>query len=122
VALPNGWNSAASVVFSSHAGIVPRWSPDRKRIAFMASMPGKFWNVYTVSADGGSIEQVLPEEQHQADPNWASDGNAISFGGMGMGVDVPIRILDLKSNHVSTLPDSEKLFSPRWSPTDTLPH
>jgi len=96
---------------------VPRWSPDRKRIAFMASMPGKFWNVYTVSIDGGSIEQVLPEEQNQADPNWASDGNAIAFGGMGMGIDVPIRILDLKSKHVSTLPGSEKFFSPRWSPT-----
>jgi Tol biopolymer transport system component/DNA-binding winged helix-turn-helix (wHTH) protein len=105
------------LTFPPMRAYAPRWSPDGKSIAFMGSMPGKSWNIYTIPADGGTPEQVLPEEQNQADPNWASDGDSIAFGGMGMEIDnVPIRILDLKSKHVSTLPRSEKFFSPRSSP------
>src|SRR5262249_4868184 len=39
--------------------LVPRWSPDGKQIAFMASLPGKPWNIYLVSIEAGPLEQVL---------------------------------------------------------------
>ena len=38
----------------------PRWSPDGKQIAFEDNGPGRKRRVYVVSADGGSIQPLLP--------------------------------------------------------------
>ncbi|PYX05887.1 MAG: hypothetical protein DMG88_20025 [Acidobacteria bacterium] len=100
---------------------LPRWSPDATRIVFSGSRPGKARKVCLVSAAGGSVQELLPEERTQADPTWSPDGNSISFGRMpilelGSAGQVNIEILDLRSHQASTLPDSAGLYSPRWSP------
>jgi len=95
--------------------LVPRWSPDGKQIAFMAYLPGKPWNIYVVSFEGGALKQVLAEDNNQADPNWTSDGNSLVFGGLDIDK-LPIRILDLKNKHVSIVPGSAEYYSPRCSP------
>jgi eukaryotic-like serine/threonine-protein kinase len=100
---------------------LPRWSPDRKQIAFMATAPGKPWKICLVSADGGTPQQAMPEESQEADPNWSADGNSLVFGGAPWAQGwnpggTAIRVLDLKTHQVSTLPGSEGLYSPRWSP------
>jgi DNA-binding winged helix-turn-helix (wHTH) protein/Tol biopolymer transport system component len=105
----------AQLTFPPMRAYAPRWSPDGSRIAFMGNLPGKSPNVYAVSADGHGLEQILPEERDQADPNWSSDGNSIMFGGMDTQC-APIRTVELRNKHTSTVPGSEKLFSPRWSP------
>jgi Tol biopolymer transport system component len=48
------------------------------------------------------------------DPNWSPDGTRIVFSGAPP--DSAIRILDVKTHQISTLPGSKGLFSPRWSP------
>jgi len=52
--------------------MVPRW----KQIAFAASMPGKRFHVYIVSADGG-----VPKEVSKGDATnlsqWSQDGNSL---------------------------------------------
>jgi Tol biopolymer transport system component len=63
----------------------------------------------------------MQEERTEADPTWSPDGNSLSFGRMpflefGSAGQVNIQILDLRSNQVSTLPDSDGLYSPRWLP------
>jgi serine/threonine protein kinase/Tol biopolymer transport system component len=96
---------------------LPRWSPDGKEIAFFSSTSGKIAKIYVVSAAGGSVRELLPEDDHpQGDPYWSPDGNAIAFGGLYGSATTGIRILDLKTHKLSTLPDSKQLFSPRWSP------
>jgi serine/threonine protein kinase/Tol biopolymer transport system component len=95
---------------------LPRWSPDGKRIAFPVQVPGRPWKVYLVSSEGGSPQQVMPEEQSEIDVNWSSDGESLLFGMERSGVPRTICLLDLKSRRISTLPASEGLFSPRWSP------
>jgi serine/threonine protein kinase/Tol biopolymer transport system component len=101
--------------------LLPRWSPDGKRIAFMAQTPGKTWKIYVVSMEGGTLQQLMPGERNEADPHWSPDGNSILFGRWPNYV-IPeppeakgLHLLDLKTNQVSKIPGSEGLYSPRWS-------
>jgi eukaryotic-like serine/threonine-protein kinase len=104
--------------------LLPRWSPDGKRIAFMGAAPGKPWKISLVSTEGGSSQQLLPSERNERnemDPNWSRDGNSLVFGDApwlegGPSGSVAIHLLDLKTHQVSTLTGSEGLYAPRWSP------
>jgi eukaryotic-like serine/threonine-protein kinase len=100
---------------------MPRWSPDGSRIAFTASRPGKPQKIFLVSSAGGNAQELTPEERIEADPTWSPDGNSLCFGRLpfqelGSSGPVAIQVLDLKTSQISTLPDSEGLFSPRRSP------
>jgi eukaryotic-like serine/threonine-protein kinase len=97
-----------------------RWSPDGKRIAFMARTPGKPWKIYLVPAEGGSPEQLMPGERNESNPNWSPDGNSLAFGRapwaeLGTSGTIAIQVLDLRTQQLSTLPGSEGLYSPHWS-------
>jgi Tol biopolymer transport system component len=99
---------------------LPRWSPDGKRIVFMAKTPGKTMKIYSVSTEGATSEQLMPGETNEFDPGWSPDGNLLVFGSHALfevsASALAIRLLDLRSHQVSTLPGSEGLYSPRWSP------
>jgi Tol biopolymer transport system component len=95
---------------------LPRWSPDGKQIAFIGTTPGKSWQVYVVSVDGGGTQPVTPPDANQFDPDWSADGNSLVIGSRGAeGAAARIQILDLKTRKTQVLPGSEGLFSPRWS-------
>jgi eukaryotic-like serine/threonine-protein kinase len=100
---------------------LPRWSPDGSRIAFMAWEPGKPEKIFLISAAGGNAQEVMTEGRSEADPTWSPDGNSLAFGRLpfqefGSSASVAIHVLDLKNRQVSTVPGSEGLYSPRWSP------
>jgi Tol biopolymer transport system component len=98
--------------------VLPRWSPDGNEIIFYSSTPGKPEKIYAVSAEGGSARQLMPDDpKPQLDPNWSPDGSKIVFSASSLGgVDSAIEVFDLGNHQVSTLPGSQGLFSPRWSP------
>jgi Tol biopolymer transport system component len=96
--------------------MLPRWSPDGKQIVFFDLSAGRLARIYLVSAEGGSLQELMRgDPQPQADPNWSPDGAKIVFGGFGYGP-TAIRVVDMKTHQVSTLPGSQGLYSPRWSP------
>ncbi|HEY1801588.1 MAG TPA: protein kinase [Terriglobales bacterium] len=125
VSYPEGalWRSKADgsdplqLTYSSDYAYNPRWSSDGKEILFYETSTGKPSRIYEVSADGGSPRQLLPDDPStQQDPNWSPDGSKVVFAGKANDPASAVRILDLKSGKVSTLPDSQGFFSPRWSP------
>jgi Tol biopolymer transport system component len=96
--------------------MLPRWSPDGKQIVFYDFSAGKPARAYLVSVEGGSPQELMSEDPQQHwDPNWSPDGAKIVFGGSFFGV-TTIRVLDMKTHQVSTVPGSEGLYAPRWSP------
>ena len=113
-------SSRTQLTYAPMLAHMPRWSPDGTQIAFMASSPGKPWKIFIISAEGGTPREVTAGNQNQGDPIWMPKGDAIVFGGMPWLEYVPaaspnIHIVDLKTSHVSDVPGSENLFSPRCS-------
>jgi len=96
------------------AALLPSWSPDGSQIAYVASQPGKTFKIFLTSAQGGSPEELLPENAPEFDPTWSPDGKRIAFGRFDRSID--IQMVDLKTRQTSALPGSQGLFSPRWSP------
>ncbi|HEY9139051.1 MAG TPA: CadC family transcriptional regulator, partial [Terriglobus sp.] len=102
-------------VFSAH------WSPDGSRLAMMARMSSGAWSIYQVLADGSDLQRVLEAQTNAADPTWSPDGQQLAFGQTPdlLGKDSAprtIQILDLKTHQLAVIPQSDGLFSPRWSP------
>jgi Tol biopolymer transport system component len=111
----------APMIASGHA-----WSPDGKRIAFRGLQTGGIWRIYVVSRDGGSPEALIPPGLMPAGmdegiPAWSPDGRKIAFGEIpanyarGTGKEV-IHIYDMDRRHLTALPQSEGLWTARWSP------
>jgi Tol biopolymer transport system component len=97
--------------------LMPRWSPDGKTIVFFDVAANKPSKIYEVSREGGSPRPMMPDYPgNQLDPNWSPDGTKLVFGGASRDPASDIRIFDLATHQVSTVPGSQGLFSPRWSP------
>ncbi len=100
------------------AATLPSWSPDGTQLAFISAEVGKPWKIFLVSAQGGSLEELLPEKVGEVDATWSPDGAQLAFGrvsSLNTGT-IDIQLVDMKTRQVSTFPDSKGLFSPRWSP------
>jgi len=97
--------------------LVPRWSPDGKEIAFFETVTGRPDRIYAVSREGGTPRVLMPDDGSlQHDPHWSPDGTRLVFGGASRDPASDIRIFDLTTHQISTVPGSQGLFSPRWSP------
>jgi eukaryotic-like serine/threonine-protein kinase len=102
---------------------MPRWSPDGKQIAFQGAMPDKsLLKVFVMSADGGTPQELLADDQiGEDDANWSLDGNSLVFAhnptlGSTNPNDFVLARYDFKSKQMSNLPGSSGLYGPRWSP------
>jgi Tol biopolymer transport system component len=97
---------------------LPRWSRDGNRIAYVSLQPGKLSKISVISREGGAPEDILKENRGQIDANWSADGRRIMFGYLYDTAGLDIRVIDLKTGEVVTVPGSQGLFSPRWSPNE----
>ncbi len=128
VTIPGGnlWRSRADgserlqLTFPPMGVMVPRWSPDRIRIAFMGRVPGEPWRIYVVPAEGGGPVQLIEGGGDESDPQWSADGNSILFGRAPPVLQVQeplvLKVFNFETKRVTALPGSEGLWSPRWSP------
>lgn len=99
----------------------PRWSPDGSRIVFFGPSVGRPYKLYLLSANGGTPTQLIPDDANEGDPTWSPDGAKVVFGRLpwmpGAREKPFLYIVDVGSKELTMLPDSEGLFSPRWSPS-----
>lgn len=114
---PDG-SERLQLTYPPAAATLPVWSPDGAQIAYISAEVGKPWKIFLISAQGGSPEELLPENVSEADASWSPDGAQLAFGRISTfaGVTNDIQVVDVKTRKVSTLPASTGLFSPRWSP------
>jgi len=125
VSFPEGslWRSKADgsdrvqLSYPPLAVLLPRWSPDGQVIVFTGISPDQKSKIYSVPSHGGTPRELLPGAlQEQADPNWSLDGKQIVFSNGGPAPNSSLGILQVETHEISTLPGSNGLFSPRWSP------
>ena len=67
--------------FSSgkHKESQPRWSPDGKRIAFVAHHSDDGGELMLIPSDGGEAKEILHLPESIADLSWSPDGTRIAF-------------------------------------------
>lgn len=94
----------------------PSWSPDGHQIAFSAAEPGKRARIFLVPEDGGTPHEFPAGESNVDRLSWAPDGGSITFQDAARPETSVIRVVDLKTTKVETLPGSEQLLSPVRSP------
>jgi eukaryotic-like serine/threonine-protein kinase len=105
------------LTYTPNQAALPRWSPDGTKIAFMSAQMGKPWKIFVVPAQGGTAEELLPQDTAEGDPNWSPDGGRLVFSRIPDTTnESDIRLMDLNTRQVSVIPGSTGLFSPRWSP------
>lgn len=95
---------------------LPRWAPDDHKIAFYARTPGKPFQIYIVSASGGTPQRPIPSSEQQIDPTWSQTGRELMFENdpwqeRGNGRKTQIEIIDLQSRKPSKIPGSDGLVS-----------
>jgi Tol biopolymer transport system component len=124
VAIPDGtlWRSRSDgsermqLTFAPERAALPRWAPDSKQIAYVSIKTGQPSQIMLIGVGGGKATPVYAENRGQIDANWSANGQKMVFGYMVGGANLSISLLDLKAQKVTTIPGSEGLFSPRWSP------
>jgi Tol biopolymer transport system component len=97
--------------------ILPRWSPDGKQILFWADRTGEPNNIYVVSADGGTPDQLLPGDGvPRYVPSWSPEGNRVLFEEALPNGSRTLKLLDLRTHRVVPVPGSDGYTAANWSP------
>jgi serine/threonine protein kinase/Tol biopolymer transport system component len=124
-AFPEGtlWRSKADgsqrlqLTYPPMIALLPRWSPNGTQLTFYELRPGHSATLHTISADGGTPTEQIPDDpEDKLDPGWSPDGAKIVFGNTPANPNSTIQLLDMNTHRRSTLPASTGLYSPRWSP------
>ena len=86
----------------------PGWSPDGEKLTFYGS-GGDIW---TISADGSTLNQITRSMDRENGPAWSPDGKTIAYeGGKGS-----IWLYSVEEGKSSELADTRFLNWPVWSP------
>jgi DNA-binding winged helix-turn-helix (wHTH) protein/Tol biopolymer transport system component len=56
----------------------PRWSPDGRRIAFLATI-GRSPALYVIGADGSGLRQIITRAAWMGGPDWSPDGRCLIY-------------------------------------------
>ena len=100
----------------------PRWSPDGRRVAFEGWRPGGQIRAYVVGADGGPVEEILPNHAGtQSLPTWSPDGRSVVVAlniraSENAGMPRGLYIVDASTRSATKVPASEGMTTPSWSP------
>ena len=82
----------------------PVWSPDGKRIAFMADRKGNFeqFDIYVMDADGANLQNLTQHRAWDWSPSWSPDGDRIVFDSRRDG-NTEIYVMDADGGNLQNL-------------------
>jgi len=96
-----------------------RWSPDGQQIAYVSARTGEADQLCLVGRDGASPRVLYQSRGGVIRPSWRKDGSAILFheaSPLTTAEEEEVKVLDLKTGQVSTLPGSKGMILPITSP------
>ncbi len=118
-------NHARSVTPASHRGYrSPVWSPDGRRLAYLAAMIRKDIGGATglfVASKAGGEARLVASAASIASPTWSPDGARIAFTAQPTRYDAAdLQIVEIRSGRVRQMTRilnfGTNVFSPQWSP------
>ncbi len=94
------------------------WSPDGRKIAFIGQRPGTPWRIFIVNRDGGALKEAADGDDGQGTPTWSPDGKKLVYGNVDCSElqTCWVRVIDIDTGKVETLPGSHGYRTARWSP------
>src|SRR5262249_21656185 len=95
---------------------LPKWTPNSKQITYVSIRPGQSTQIMLIGVGGGKSKPVYAEDRGQINISWSTNGRQMMFSYVVGATKLSISLLDLKTHKLTTVPRSEKMFSPRWSP------
>jgi TolB protein len=101
----------------SDPDVMPAWSPDGKRIAFVRKRTGNY-DVWLVSADGKHERRLTTDPGQDLNPSWSPDGHKLLFASQQSGGQFDIYLMNVDGSHqrrLTKLAGDE--FNPAWQPT-----
>jgi len=72
-------SSLRQVTFDAGRQVVPRWSPDGRRIVYESTETGNY-DIYVINADGTGKQQLTNDPARDEYAAWSPDGKTIAFG------------------------------------------
>lgn len=97
-----------------------RWSPDGSEILVYGRDAHDLDKVYLISPGGGAPQPLLADDpDEQVNPSWSPDGKKIAmswFYSSGKEPLSEVKIYDLETHQITTVPGSKDFDNARWSP------
>ncbi len=96
--------------------ILLRWSPDGRRLSFVATHEGKIRSLYQMAAEGGEPELLVPQPGNRGlwDNCWLSDGHTVVYSSPDTSSPGLFQV-DVRTRAVSPFPGGERFNYPKCS-------
>jgi len=111
---PDG-GQAVRLTDDPSADMVPNWSPDGTKIAFVSHRDGNY-EVYVMNSDGSGQTRLTSDPERDDYPSWSPDGSKIAFNSYRSGqAEIWLMNADGSDQHQMTF-SQDPSFHAVWSP------
>ncbi|MGH2812050.1 MAG: S9 family peptidase [Actinomycetota bacterium] len=99
----DGSDAPARLTSGNKIDVLPRWSPDGTRIAFLSNREGDAHQLYAIRIDGGEPVKLTDLEQGAGSHSWSPDGEQLAFTSVVPGPDYEKEEKDRPARRITRL-------------------